>query len=63
MYVYADMTDPSMKVGQTAVLVSEIMEVPNKGALCLTFYYHKNGNGNDNSMTLIIPPILLKISY
>ncbi|GFU27739.1 MAM and LDL-receptor class A domain-containing protein 2, partial [Nephila pilipes] len=43
MYIYADMTLPSLKENQQAVLMSEILEVPTKAVSCLTFYYHKNG--------------------
>ncbi|KAF8778577.1 MAM and LDL-receptor class A domain-containing [Argiope bruennichi] len=43
MYIYADMTSPSLKENQQAVLMSEILEVPIKAVSCVTFYYHLNG--------------------
>ncbi|GBM78578.1 MAM and LDL-receptor class A domain-containing protein 1 [Araneus ventricosus] len=43
MFIYADMTPPSLKEGQQAVLVSEILEVPVGRISCLIFYYHSDG--------------------
>ncbi|GBM91293.1 MAM and LDL-receptor class A domain-containing protein 2 [Araneus ventricosus] len=51
MYIYADMTSPSLKEKQQAVLMSEILEVHIKAVSCLTFYYHLNG---EDSSTLSV---------
>ncbi|GBN99470.1 MAM and LDL-receptor class A domain-containing protein 1, partial [Araneus ventricosus] len=51
MYIYTDMTSPSLKENQQAVLMSEILEVPIRAVSCLTFYYHLNG---EDSSTLSV---------
>ncbi|XP_054714591.1 MAM and LDL-receptor class A domain-containing protein 1-like [Uloborus diversus] len=43
MYVYADMTSPSLAEGQKATLVSEILEFTAQQVTCLSFFYYIQG--------------------
>lgn len=46
MFLYADMTSPSLKENQQATLVSEILQpLSTNGVFCVTFSYYKDGDG------------------